>query len=361
MTPRRITAAPPVDWTRILVINTMATALFFPLSGGLEDLAWSRALHHLAITAVYVFTIGTAAGIISPRVVRRFDGRRPVVQLAVRLTTSFTVLAVGVAAVPALLLALGLIDTADYMTIALLLYWPAYAWAAMVVVIVSISLHEWMRRDLEAKLRTAERDEAVARQLATEAQLAALEARVRPHFLFNALNSIAALIPSDPSRAERMVGHVSSLLRSSLDSERASLVPLGDELRVVGHYLEIERVRFGDRLRYRLDVDDGATGLPIPRLAVQTLVENAVKYAVSPRSEGGSISVHAKAEGHGARISVSDDGGGFDDIAIRPGHGLALLRARLQMLFGAGAALNIQSRPGLTTVTIEIHDSCVPG
>src|SRR5207245_5430793 len=104
-------------------------------------------------------------------------------------------------------------------------------------------------------LRTKERDEADARRLAAEAQLASIESRVQPHFLFNTLNSIAALVHDDPAGAERMTGQLAALLRSSLDSTATPLVTLGDELRVVRAYLEIERVRFGDRLRYRIDVD----------------------------------------------------------------------------------------------------------
>jgi LytS/YehU family sensor histidine kinase len=227
-------------------------------------------------------------------------------------------------------------------------------WAAVVVMFVSISLHEWMRRELEAKLRLVERDEAIARRLAAEAQLAALESRVRPHFLFNALNSIAALIPTDPSRAERVVGQIASLLRFSLDSADARLVPLSDELHLVADYLEVERVRFRDRLRYQLDVDESAARIPVPCMSVQTLVENAVKYAVSPRRDGGSIVVHGGCSGGRARISVCDDGPGFEESAIREGHGLALVRARLQLLLGESARLHIESRPGMTCVVIEI-------
>src|SRR4029077_10382502 len=111
---------------------------------------------------------------------------------------------------------------------------------------------EQMRKRLDAArlaLRTKERDEAEARRLAAEAQLASLESRVQPHFLFNTLNSIAALIHDDPNGAEKMTGQLASLMRSSLDHQ-APLVPVDDEVRIVRDYLDIERVRFGDRLRY---------------------------------------------------------------------------------------------------------------
>src|SRR5437588_717289 len=222
---------------------------------------------------------------------------------------------------------------------------------------VSNSAIEAMRARLDdtmMALRTKERDEAEARRIAAEAQLAALENRVQPHFLFNTLNSIAALVHDDPARAERMTTQLASLLRSSLDQEGSPLVPLGEELHVVRNYLEIERVRFGDRLRYAIEVDQAWSASRVPRLAVQTLVENSVKYAVSPRREGGSITVHAAGRRNRVQIEVRDDGPGFGAAALEEGHGLALLRARLAMLFGDDASLGIASAPGATSVTLDL-------
>src|SRR4029077_13476046 len=152
-----------------------------------------------------------------------------------------------------------------------------------------IELLQVRLNDATVALRTKERDEAEARRLAAEAQLASIESRVQPHFLFNTLTSIAALVHDDPAGAERMTTQLSSLLRSALDSTATPLVPLDEELRVVRAYLDIERVRFGDRLRYSVDLGEGTRSAIVPRMALQTLVENSVKYAVSPRREGGSI------------------------------------------------------------------------
>jgi LytS/YehU family sensor histidine kinase len=220
-----------------------------------------------------------------------------------------------------------------------------------------ITVYETMERRLQEAtlaLRTKERDEAEARRLAAEAQLASIESRVQPHFLFNTLNSIAALVHDDPSGAERMTGQLASLLRSALDSTATPLVPLDEELRVVRAYLDIERVRFGDRLRYAVDLGDGTAAALVPRMALQTLVENSVKYAVSPNREGGSIQVRAIVVDGRVRVSVDDDGPGFD-AAVRPeGHGLDLLAGRLKMLFGERASLGVDSRPGSTSVTMEV-------
>ena len=209
-------------------------------------------------------------------------------------------------------------------------------------------------------LRTKERDEAEARRLAAEAQLASIESRVQPHFLFNTLNSIAALVHDDPTGAERMTTQLASLMRSSLDSTSRPLVPLEEELRVVAAYLDIERVRFGSRLQYIIDVEEDARAVQVPRLAVQTIVENSVKYAVSPRREGGSIAVRATAQNGRVEIAVEDDGPGFDPSAAAPGHGLALVRERLAMTLGSEAALHVDSRPGQSRVAIRLPRAATP-
>jgi len=201
------------------------------------------------------------------------------------------------------------------------------------------------------RIRTREAD---ARRAAAEAQLASLESRVQPHFLFNTLNSIASLIPDDPAGAERMTGQLATLLRSSLDQQSTPLVSIDDELKIVRNYLDIEQMRFGARLRYAIDVDPGVGTILVPRLAVQTLVENSVKYAVSPRREGASIAIRASAGGGRATVGIVDDGPGFDPAAIPSGHGLALVRERLLMTLGDAAALDVESAPGRTAITLRL-------
>jgi two-component system, LytTR family, sensor histidine kinase AlgZ len=239
--------------------------------------------------------------------------------------------------------------------------WMAGSLKASIVITLTfgifVTITESMRRRLTETtiaLRTKERDEAEARRLAAEAQLASIESRVQPHFLFNTLNSIASLVHQDPDGAERMTGQLAALLRSSLDDTSAPLVTVDDELRVVRAYLDIERVRFGDRLRYDIAVDDAARAAQVPRLAVQTLVENSVKYAVSPRREGGRITVRAAADNGRVRVSVCDDGPGFDPSARPAGHGLDLIEGRLRMLYGGRARLRVDSVPGATTVSLEL-------
>ena len=202
-------------------------------------------------------------------------------------------------------------------------------------------------------LRTKERDEADARRVASEAQLASLESRVNPHFFFNTLNSIAALTREDAARAERMTTQLASLMRSSLDQSSTPLVPLEQEVQSVRDYLEIEHVRFGDRLRYDIQVNSDAASVLVPRLALQTVVENSVKYAVSARREGASVSIAGQRTDGRLHVEVTDDGPGFN-ASIPDGHGLALIRARLSMLYGDQASLTVSSQPGRTTVAMDI-------
>jgi len=208
-------------------------------------------------------------------------------------------------------------------------------------------------------LRTKERDEAEARRLAAEAQLASLESRVDPHFLFNTLNSIAALVRDNPAGAERVIEQFASLMRSSLD-RRASLVRLDEELALVRSYLEIERVRFGDRLRFCVQAADGSGSGLVPRMSLQTLAENAVKYAVSPSREGATIKVSAALEGARLCLAVEDNGPGFDSTQLPDGHGLQLLKSRLAMTFGDRASLTTESHPGRTCVTLTLPLTEIP-
>jgi LytS/YehU family sensor histidine kinase len=206
-------------------------------------------------------------------------------------------------------------------------------------------------------LRTKQRDEAEARRAASESQLASLEARVNPHFLFNTLNSIAALTRQDAVGAERMTTQLASLMRSSLGVDSAPLVSLEQETQNVRDYLEIEQVRFGSRLRYDIRIADDVRMVLVPRFAVQTLVENSVKYAVSARHDGASIAVSGESTNGRVHLEVTDDGPGFDVALIPGGHGLESLRARLTLLYQGHAELCVESRSGRTTVRVDLPSS----
>jgi hypothetical protein len=191
-------------------------------------------------------------------------------------------------------------------------------------------------------------------RMALEARLAALEARLHPHFLFNTLNAIAELVHEDPVRAERTVERLATLLRASLDATGRGLVPLAEELELVRDYLAIEKERLGPRLAYDVAVAPTLAAWPVPPLAVQTLVENSIKHAIAPRAGGGRIRVEAAAQGDRLIVGVWDDGPGFTPGTQVPGHGLDNLVGRLAARFGHEAALDVGRRDAGTLVTISL-------
>jgi LytS/YehU family sensor histidine kinase len=222
---------------------------------------------------------------------------------------------------------------------------------------IGLLLYEAQRARLDMvtlEMRTRELEHDRTRKMALEARLASLESRLRPHFLFNTLNAISALIQEDPDRAERTVERLAALLRFSLDATERGAVPLAEELRIVAHYLEIEETRLGERLSFVVDVAPEVAACEVPPLAVQTLVENSIKHAIAPRPEGGRVRVSASTDGAHLAVSVWDDGPGFTAAAIRPGHGLDNLQSRLVARFGADARLTVGRDDGGTLVTVRL-------
>ncbi|MGH9719975.1 MAG: sensor histidine kinase, partial [Bryobacteraceae bacterium] len=143
-------------------------------------------------------------------------------------------------------------------------------------------------------------------------------------------------------------------LRFSLDSNCEGLVPLSRELKIVTDYLEIERARFGARLRYSIDAPEELAEIEVPPMSVQTLVENAVKHAIAPRREGGEVVIRASGIAEGLELIVADDGPGFTADAIVEGHGLDNLRSRLAVLFGDTSGLRIERRGERTAVILRV-------
>jgi sensor histidine kinase YesM len=238
-------------------------------------------------------------------------------------------------------------------------FWTSVRSSIVITLLVSLSVMFYeiivgrlnrATEELKAKDLAQER----LRQAAVEARLSSLESKVQPHFLFNTLNSISALIRENPAEAERMVERLSSLLRFSLDSTGTRLVSMSEELAIVRNYLEIEKVRFGARLRYSIEADPALDSVEVPPFSVQTLVENSVKYAVSPRREGAEIIVSAHLRDGKPVIDVTDDGPGFSTADMKAGHGLDLLQSRLAMQFGPDSALEIGHEPNLTRVTVSL-------
>jgi hypothetical protein len=186
---------------------------------------------------------------------------------------------------------------------------------------------------------------ARAESLVAVSHLATLRAQLNPHFLFNALHTVVQLIPHEPLQATRNAERLAGLLRASLEEHR-DLVPLDDEWAFVQRYLELEQVRFGDRLVITQEVPDDLLDALVPSFAVQTLVENAVRHGAAPRVETTTVRIAAALNGERLTVEVVDDGVGADLHQSSDGTGLARLRDRLRVLFGDRAVLVLSSTPG---------------
>lgn len=206
------------------------------------------------------------------------------------------------------------------------------------------------------RLRDQERAAARLEALATEARLRSLQVRLNPHFLFNALNSVSALIATDPDAAEGAVERLGDLLRYSL-AEADGPVLLEREWAFTRDYLEMEGLRLGDRLRVEADVRPEALAVRVPPFALQILVENAVRHAAAPREEGADVRISARVEEGRLVLSVADDGPGTrpDGIAGGDGTGLKNLRERLAGLYGGEAHLTVETAPARGfTATVRV-------
>jgi LytS/YehU family sensor histidine kinase len=202
--------------------------------------------------------------------------------------------------------------------------------------------------------REAERRASEARTLAREAQLQALRLQINPHFLFNSLHSIAALATMDGGRAREMCIKLSDFLRSSLGVGERERIPLRDELALARSYLEVERVRFGDRLRLEEEIEPACENCAVPPLLLQPLVENAVKHGIAGLVGGGSIRVSASRRAGTVAITIENS---FDPDATVPGRlgmGLNHVRRRLTVRYAEEAELSAGPLNGAFRVSLRL-------
>jgi signal transduction histidine kinase len=341
---------------RFLWINTVAAAIA-PVVG------WALSPHVTLVSLLVTFgfsflhaqVIGGLATYTVPKVERLLARLHPVLHWLLFMMSLVVIGAVGCLLAGIVILVLHLIPFP--------LYRDEFFIILKICVVVTLQIgivakiYGGVRARLDQttlELRGKELDRERALKLATEARLASLTSRVHPHFLFNTLNSISSLIQEDPQRADRLVERMAALLRFSLDSSQSGLVPLADEIKITTDYLEIEKARFGARLGYHLDVPADLLQTEVPPLSVQTLVENSVKYAISPARAGGEVHITASRNGDGVLLAVSDTGPGFDISRIPAGHGLENLQSRLAVVFGEKSKLACTSYDSRNAVVINI-------
>jgi two-component system, LytTR family, sensor kinase len=209
---------------------------------------------------------------------------------------------------------------------------------------VILAIHEGIRyysRYNEGQVRASQLETRLV-----QAQLQALKMQLNPHFLFNTLSAIAALIHVDPNAADQMLVRLSDLLRMSLDNAGAQEVPLEKELEFLQRYLEIEKVRFEDRLHVDLRLEPAVMQAKVPNLILQPLVENAIRHGLAKVTYSGRIRIEARRDGDNLRICVEDNGIGMKGEPVREGVGLASTRSRLQHLYGDAQTFLIRNLQG---------------
>ena len=242
---------------------------------------------------------------------------------------------------------------------------------ALLWILASLVIKITYKKQIQAEAQAAQavetaEAEALKRQV-VEARMAAMQAQVEPHFLFNTLASIDHLIEVDPKRASQMQKNLIALLRASMPTMREAsdggVKDLGRELAVIRPYLEILKVRMEERLVTEIDVPEGLLSAEFPPMMVQTLVENAIKHGLEPKPEGGQLSVKAEIVHGKLQVTVADTGLGFGRAATAgTGVGLANIRERLQLLYGTKAGLTIaENNGGGTRVTVTVPYKPVEG
>jgi two-component system sensor histidine kinase AlgZ len=326
--------------------------LLFTLS---TNMSWAHFFEDYRFSWIYSNCIGGIAFYFIPAVWMATCAYPQWVRWIARVTAMFAGCVTGALIAGLIFVGLGWQPMSDY--------WPQFLGSLKLAALLTIGaglaigIYSTLRERLDEttlQLRTKELERERALKLATEAQLASLESRIHPHFLFNALNSISSLIPEDPARAERLVEQMAALLRFSLDANQSGLVPLARELKIVADYLDIERARFGDRLRYQIEVPADLNESRIPPLSLQTLVENSVKHAIATDRAGGEIRITGASADGVCRVAVSDSGPAFQLESAPSGHGLDNLQDRLSALFGDQAALILQRVGGRNNLILSV-------
>jgi len=234
------------------------------------------------------------------------------------------------------------------------LWLQAMVWLSAPIV-VGIALKVWNALRTEMSLEEQKR-------LVLEARLDALQRQINPHFLFNTLNSVAALVRTQPEAARRITIKLANILRALLKEQHDSYVPLREELKFTDDYLDIEVVRFGaDKLRVEKEIDPRTLEVLVPSILLQPLIENSIKHGLEPRIHGGTVTLRSRLEGDRIAIEVADDGVGINTrshSSLRgsgAGIGMKNVQERLEVLYGNQARFNVVSNPGRgTLVSIEI-------
>jgi two-component system LytT family sensor kinase len=221
-----------------------------------------------------------------------------------------------------------------------------YRFNLLIVLVVSTIIYFYMSQKgaMNAKLREKELDLVKAKQLITQAELQTLQSKINPHFLYNSLNAIAGLVHEDADKAEDMTLKLSRLFRYSINSPQENTATVTQEMEIVETYLSIEKVRFGDRLNFFMQIDDATKDAVIPRFLIQPLVENALKHGLNDMAKDGELKIEISLKGANILIAITDNGKPFP-AELNLGYGLQSTYDKLTLLYGENYQVQIVSTP----------------
>jgi sensor histidine kinase YesM len=339
-------------WARLAALNTLAAVMVASI---LSASGRRPFLTELASSLIFAQTIGVLCRLMLQPVARRLDWNRGRWAWLVLTVTLLAVAVVGCVAASMLVVVVGLVPMVAFGDVVQTslricsLVTLGFGGGMMVYEVTRERLEQTLRQLRE---RDVERERA--EKLLAEARLASLESRLHPHFLFNTLNAISALIPEDPERAEKLVEQFAALLRFSLDAGARHTVPLATEVEIVRAYLGIEEARLGDRLRCAIEVPADLASCLVPALALHTLVQNSVKHVAATRREPTEVRVSAEARDDRLSLGVRDAGPSFALETAPAGHGLDGLQARLAVLYGGEGRLSVEAVDGGKTVWLSL-------
>ena len=234
-----------------------------------------------------------------------------------------------------------------------LLHLQDYKFNSLVVVIIGtvfLLLH-MQKVNAQSSITARENDLAKAKQLHTEIELQALQSKINPHFLYNALNSIVSLIHEDPDKAEDMTIKLSKLFRYSINSMQENQHSLAQELEILSTYLDIEKVRFGDRMTFEIIVPEELSSATVPRFLIQPLVENSIKHGLKSKPSDALITVRIEELNGKLTMAIGDNGLPFPED-IQMGHGLQSTFEKLKLLYGSNYELQFLNEPKQIKITI---------
>jgi two-component system, LytTR family, sensor kinase len=225
-------------------------------------------------------------------------------------------------------------------------HFTVYRFSVVTVLIVAtiIYFYRLQQATMIARLHEKEFDLVKAKQLITQAELQTLQSKINPHFLYNSLNSIAGLIREDADKAEDMTLKLSRLFRYSINSPQENMATITEEMEIVNTYLDIEKIRFGDRLSFSQEVDESIKNNQIPRFLIQPLVENALKHGLSNMAKNGKLKIGIKKDSNNIAIAITDNGKPFPS-ELNVGYGLQSTYDKLALLYDEHYQVQISNTP----------------